>query len=799
MSLLKEISKKVFFVDGAMGTRLQSLGLKPGELPEIWNVTQGDKIARVHREYYEAGSQMVLTNTFGANALKLHGSPYTVEEIVEAAVQNALTARSSFQDGKVRFVALDIGPTGKLLKPLGELSFDDAYELFAQSVRVGGRSGVDAIWIETMTDTYELKAAVLAAKECSTLPVFATVSLDENGKLLTGGDISTVVALLEGLGVDALGLNCGLGPVEMLPLVEELYRVTRLPIIVKPNAGLPHVEGDCTCYNIDPEEYVESMADILQKGGAILGGCCGTDPDYLRMMVKRCGDIPVKKPGKGRGTLVSSYSRSVVLGEDPVIIGERINPTGKPTLKQALKDKNIAYVLKEGILQEEAGAHILDVNVGLPEINETETMVEVIQELQSILDLPLQIDTADVKTMEKALRYYNGKALINSVNGKASSMEEVFPLVAKYGGVVVGLTLDEAGIPDTAEGRLAIGKKIVDTAAAYGIDKRDIVIDVLCMTLSADENAAKTTLEALRLVKEELGVVTVLGVSNVSFGMPNRSGINASFYTMALQGGLDCAIINPKSREMLDAYYTFRAICGRDKKFADYLKIYGGDAATPPKTTTESSMSLYDSVRKGFVQSAGEATLRELETKQPLEVIDSVLIPALNEVGKGFENKTLFLPQLLMSAEACKASFEVLKKQMEDKGASKAARHKVILATVKGDIHDIGKNIVRVLIENYGFDVIDLGKDVAKEDILKTAIQEDVELVGLSALMTTTVVSMEETIKLLRKERPDCRIMVGGAVLNQEYANMVGADFYAKDAMGAVKFTQRFFEQTKVM
>ena len=798
--MLKErLGKEVLYFDGGMGTLLQEKGLQAGELPEIWNLTHMEEVIEIHRDYFEAGSDIVLTNTFGANALKFQDSEYELEDIVTAAVIHVKEAAYlGVHDDREVYTALDIGPTGKLLKPMGDLDFEDAYQAFAQVMRWGEAAGADLIHIETMSDTYEMKAAVLAAKEQTSLPVFATMIFDEKGRLLTGADVRSAMAMLEGLGVDALGINCGLGPEQMLPIFQEIVSHTSLPVIVKPNAGLPKQKDGAVYYDVTPKEFVRVMEKIVDGGAAVIGGCCGTTPGHIRNMTESFGRRAVKKVDHKEGTVVSSYGAAVVLDDCPVVIGERINPTGKKRLKQALKEQDFDYILKEGIRQQELGAQILDVNVGLPDIDETAMMREAVSRLQSITSLPLQIDTVDPEALESAMRIYNGKPMVNSVSGKQESMDQVFPLVKKYGGVVVGLTLDESGIPDTAEGRIRIAGKIIKEAEKYGIRKKDLVIDVLTMTVSSDPGSARVTLDALRGVKEKFGVATVLGVSNISFGLPNRAALNANFYTMALEAGLDAGIINPASEDMMCSYRSFLALTGQDPNFEGYIGQYGGTEASEtgkkhPETSGE--MPLEAAIEKGMKKEAAWAAEQLLKEQDSLSIINRYLIPALDRVGKGFEKGTVFLPQLLMSADAAKQAFSVLKEAMPAQIEGEKDRPKVILATVKGDIHDIGKNIVKVLLENYSFDVLDLGKDVPPEDILKKAVDEDVKLVGLSALMTTTVASMEETIRLLRREKPDCRVMVGGAVLNQEYADMIGADFYGKDAMQSVYYAQEIFHQ----
>ena len=793
----KRLGKELLFFDGGMGTLLQEKGLEPGELPELWNITHPDEICSIHRRYMEAGSDIVLTNTFGANALKFHDDSCSLEEIIHAAVGHVKTAAEQCGRADSVLTALDVGPTGKLLKPMGDLEFETAYEAFREVMILGEKAGADLIHIETMSDTYELKAAVLAAKENTSLPVFATAIFDERGKLLTGADVPAVVALLEGLRVDALGINCGMGPEQMIPVLEQLLKYTSLPVIVKPNAGLPRQRDGQTVYDVSPEEFAGVMEQIVKMGAAAVGGCCGTTPEHIRAMIGRCRYIPVVPVKEKEFTIVSSYGSSVFLGTGSRIIGERINPTGKKRFKQALKEHDIDYILREGIEQEEKGAHILDVNVGLPDIDETAMMKEAVTGLQSVTSLPLQIDTVDPSAMEAALRLYNGKAMVNSVSGKQESMDQVFPLIARYGGVVIGLTLDENGIPADAEGRVRIAEKIIHEAAGYGIKKKDIVIDALAMTISSEPEGAKVTLETLRRLRDEVGVCTVLGVSNISFGLPSRPIVNAAFYTMAMQNGLSAGIINPASEDMMKSWYAFHALMNLDRNCEKYIEKYASAATAAvkvPSSAEQGGITLQTAIEKGLKDDARTATLSLAETEAPLDIINTELIPALNRVGDGFEKGTVFLPQLLMSAEAAKSAFAVLKDRMDSSGEVQEKKGTIVLATVKGDIHDIGKNIVKVLLENYSFYVIDLGKDVPPETIAETVVEKKIRLVGLSALMTTTVVSMEETIRLLREKAPWCKVMVGGAVLNQEYADMIGADFYGKDAMQSVHYAQEIFE-----
>lgn len=798
MDILSAIREQILICDGGMGSLLQERGLPPGEMPGVWNLTHPEILVDIHSEYLKAGARIITTNTFGVDSLKYPGTcGFTTDEVVTAAIQNAGAAIA--ETGIDAYIALDISSTGKLLKPLGDLDFEEAIRIFGEIVRIGAREGADLVLIETMSDSYEAKAAVLAAKENSSLPVFVTVTFDEKGKMLTGGSVASTVALLEGLGVDALGINCGLGPIQMKEILAEMVPLTSVPIIVNPNAGLPRSEGGKTVYDIDADEFAGTMEELVRLGARAVGGCCGTTPEHIRKTAARCAALTPVPLTKKERTVISSFAQAVEIGKNPVLVGERINPTGKSRFKQALKEHDLEYILREGVAQQDHGAHVLDVNVGLPEIDEPAMMEEVVKELQSIIDLPLQIDTSDIDAMERALRVYNGKPLVNSVNGKQEVMHQVFPLVAKYGGVVVALALDEDGIPETAGGRIEVAKKIIATAAEYGIDKKDILIDALCLTVSSDSKGALTTLETLRRVRDELGGKTILGVSNISFGLPQREIINAAFFTMALQSGLSAAIINPNSEAMMRAYYSFRALADLDPQCSDYISVYSGQVAslgvsvsknTDSKAGGAAGMGLGESIERGLKEQSAEAARQQLDTRDALLIIDEEIIPALDRVGKGFESGTVFLPQLLMSAEAAKAAFEVIKARMSASGQKQKRKGKIILATVKGDIHDIGKNIVKVLLENYSYDVIDLGKDVPPEKVVETAVREHVPLVGLSALMTTTVPSMEETIRQLREQAPWVKVMVGGAVLTEEYAATIGADRYCRDAMASVSYAE---------
>lgn len=792
MGFRERLGTELLFFDGAMGTMLQERGLQSGALPEIWNITKEDVILEIHKQYLAAGCDIIKANTFGANPFKAKGTGYTCEELTAQGV--AVAKRAVAESGREAYTALDIGSLGKLLEPLGDLPFEEAYEAFKPMCIAGEQAGADLCLIETMNDTYEIKAAVLAAKENTNLPIVVTMVFDECGKLLTGADMEAAVAMLEGLKVDALGLNCGFGPDVMKNFLPRLREVTSLPIVVNPNAGLPVVVDGRTCFQVGPEEFAGIMEEIAQDGVSVMGGCCGTTPAHIHALVERCKDIlPMKLTDKNR-SVVSSYTHAVVLDQRPKIIGERINPTGKSRFKQALRDNDLEYIYKEALTQQDKGAHILDVNVGLPEIDEVEMMRSVVTGLQGITDLPLQIDTSDSLAMEAALRLYNGKPLLNSVNGKQESMDMVFPLAAKYGAMVVCLTLDENGIPDTAEGRIKIAEKMIAEAAKYGIAKKDLLIDTLTMTISTGQENAKITLDALYHVRHVLGVHTTLGVSNISFGLPQRERVNTAFFTMALAQGLSAGIINPNSEAMMAAYHAYCALNGSDSQCADYINIYSQQAEQPKVAAKSGEISLFEAVVRGLAESAYQAAKKELETKEPLTVIDEELIPALDKVGQGFEKKTVFLPQLLMSADAAKAGFDAIKEHLQAKGDTSASKGTIVIATVKGDIHDIGKNIVKVLLENYGFQVIDLGKDVPPETVVEAAKQHQVKLVGLSALMTTTVANMELTIKMLHEALPDCKVMVGGAVLTQTYADMIGADFYSKDAMGSVRYANQLFQ-----
>ncbi|MBR7182179.1 MAG: homocysteine S-methyltransferase family protein [Clostridia bacterium] len=795
MKITEFLKENTLLLDGGMGTLLQAEGLGAGELPERRNLTHPQQITAIHSAYLQAGARVISTNTFGANSLKFSDSE--LGEIISAAVANARAATRAI-GGEERWVALDIGPTGRMLKPYGDLDFEEAVAIFSKTVRLGAACGVDLILIETMNDSYECKAALLAAKESCDLPVFVSCAYGADGKLMTGADPAAMVAMLEGMGADAIGVNCSLGPRALAPVVEDYLRYASVPVLLKPNAGLPRVENGRTVYDLTPDAFAADVAALVARGVRAVGGCCGTTPDYIRALKQACEGIAPLPLTQKNLTAVSSYTHAVFFGNGPVLIGERINPTGKKAFKEALRARDINYILREGITQQERGVHILDVNVGLPEIDEAEMLTTAVCELQAVCDLPLQIDTSDPVAMERALRRYNGRPMLNSVNGKRESMEAVFPLAKKYGALVVALTLDESGIPADAAERVEIARRILAEAARYGLSAKDLVFDPLALTVSADTNAAVETLCAVERIHNELGCHTSLGVSNVSFGLPARDLVNGTFFTMALAKGLSAAIMNPYSTEMMKAYAAYRTLSGQDEACADYIAFaaqYAAAASTPvtgvpsaPAEPTQTASELQDAIVKGLRERAAALTADLLCSRAPLEIVNDEVIPALNTVGEGFENKRVYLPQLLMSAEAAKAAFEVVRGAAEATAATKGC---VVLATVKGDIHDIGKNIVRLLLENYGYAVCDLGRDVSPEAIVGATVERHAPLVGLSALMTTTVPAMEETVALLRERAPWCKIMVGGAVLTRELAERIGAHAYARDAMEAVRCAEQ--------
>lgn len=786
MNIRDFIKNNIVYLDGGMGTLLQKSGLQPGELPERWNISHPEVIKEIHKSYYDSGSNIVNTNTFGANSLKFGTDE--LSEIIYHAVKNADEARKASSGKQEKFIALDVGPTGKLLKPLGDLDFEDAVKAFAEVISLGVKYGVDLITIETMNDSYETKAAVLAAKENSDLPIIVTNAYGENGRLMTGADPAVMAAMLEGMGVDAIGANCSLGPKQLMGVMDELLKYCSVPVAFKPNAGLPKSDGKVTYYDVDAEEFAHDIKLAVANGVRIVGGCCGTTPEYIKKVCELTRDMRPKEIEKKTYSVCTSYNKAVFFGEKPILIGERINPTGKKRFKQALLENDIGYILQEAVNQQAKGVHVLDVNVGLPGIDEAQMLTNSVCELQCVTDLPLQIDSSDPVAMESALRRYNGKAMINSVNGKEENLNAIFPLVKKYGGFVVALTLDEKGIPSTVDGRMKIARKILLTAALYGINKKDIIFDPLAMTVSADKTSAITTLETVKKITEQLGCNTSLGVSNVSFGLPSRDLVNAAFFTTAMENGLSAAIMNPYSERMMEAYYSFNVVKGLDENCMDFIN-FTSRQEVQPTAKQESSLTLKEAIEKGLKEKASEITTAMLGNSAPLDIVNAHVIPALDNVGKRFEEKKLFLPQLLMSAEAAKASFEVIKATMSADGSS-VKKGSIVIATVHGDIHDIGKNIVKLLLENYGYNVIDLGKNVPPETVLRAVTDNHAPLVGLSALMTTTVPAMEETVKLIKEKAPWCKTVVGGAVLTQDYADKIGADKYAADAMETVRYAE---------
>lgn len=797
MSFQTLLQEGPVLLDGGMGTVLCSMGLRPGEHTESWNLTHPDRVASVHRAYMDAGSQIVCANTFGVNTLA-----YTAQEadaLIGAAFDCLRRAKAETAGTQEVLFALDIGPLGRLLAPFGDLDFEDAVSVFADVVRLGVKHGAQAVVIETFTDLYETKAALLAAKENCRLPVIVSNAYSKDGRLLTGALPEAVIAVLEGMGADVIGVNCSFGPKALLPIVKTYLERASVPVIFQPNAGLPETTPEGVRYNVGPAEFAADVTESLRLGVRLAGGCCGTTPAYIAALRGAAENVaPVPVVNKGR-TVVASRVYAAELDEKPVIIGERINPTGKKKLKQAILDGDWDYLIDEAEAQEAAGAQILDVNVGVPGTDEPANLRRVVEELQAEFTLPLQIDTSDPAAMEAALRRYNGKAMINSVNGKKESMETVFPLLKKYGGVAVALTLDENGIPETAEGRVAIAERILTEAKKYGVDKKDIVFDPLCLTVSADGNAAATTLSAVKTIRERLGCHTVLGVSNVSFGLPERPNINSAFLTLAFENGLSAAIMNPCSYDMMRAYYAFNALRGFDPNCAEYIAFcqkYGG-AAAPAMTAApaagtpageQKEAGLKAAVVKGMRDKSAALARELLQSRPPLEIVTGEIMPALEKVGADFEQGKVYLPGLLMSAEAAKAAFEVIKAAMPQQDAAAEKKCPFVLATVKGDVHDIGKNIVKLLLENYGFEVIDLGKDVPPETVAEAVAAHSAPFAGLSALMTTTVPAMEETIRLLRQTAPACKIVVGGAVLSEAYAARIGADKYAPDAMATVRY-----------
>lgn len=777
--LQDRIKNEILVFDGAMGTALQATKLKAGEIPECLNITDPELIQQIHLDYLQAGADFITTNTFGANPLKMKDAPYSYEKIIEAAIDNAYLARKKANRENDSYIVLDIGPIGQLLEPMGTLTFDEAYEIIKKQV-ILAKDKVDAVLFETFSDIYEAKAGILAVKENSDLPVFVTMTYESNLRTLSGCDPITMVNVLEGLNVDALGVNCSLGPIELTPIIDEILKIATVPVMIQPNAGLPCLVEGKTCYNMDKDTFVNESIKHVLNGVSIIGGCCGTTPEFIAGIKAK---LPAKKipTTPNSATRVSSGNKTVEFGLEVVVCGERLNPTGKKKLKQALKEERYDELVVEAIKQEQAGAHVLDVNVGLPGIDEVTTMKHVIKLLQEVISLPLQIDSSNYEALAKACRYYNGKPIINSVNGKDETMEAIFPIVKKYGGVVIGLTLDENGIPPLAKDRFEIAKKIIEKAKSYGIDKKDILIDCLVLTASAKQAEVMETIKAVALVKQ-LGVHTVLGVSNVSFGLPNRPLLNKTFLAMAMSAGLDLPIINPLDQELMVTIQAFNVLYNYDKDATTYINHQTNQ--TTLTTPTQSSFSLSEIIIHGLKDEVSKATKELLKTTPALEIVNNILIPALNNVGKQYEENLIFLPQLIQSAEASKIAFEIIKETFKETTATKGP---IIIATVHGDIHDIGKNIVKVVLESYGYKVIDLGKDVAPEIIVDAYYKYQPKAIGLSALMTTTVISMEKTIKMLKEIDNMCPIFVGGAVLTADFAKEIDADYYAKDAMEAVE------------
>lgn len=778
------LKNNILVFDGAMGTQLQDAGLKAGDIPEVLNITNPALIQEIHTRYIEAGASIITTNTFGCNPLKMKEAPHCFIDILNAAIDNANIARKKAD--KEVFVALDIGPIGQLLEPMGTLTFDQAYDIVKQQVVVA-KDKVDVVLLETMTDIYEVKAAVLAIKENSTLPIFVTMTFENNYRTLSGCDTLTMITVLEGLHVDAIGVNCSLGPIELTPIINAILENTKLPVMVQPNAGLPCLVNGKTCYNMNADVFVQETIKHVQNGVSIIGGCCGTTPEYISLLSKQLPKIK-KNISTNIKTRVSSGTTTVTFGKHVIVCGERLNPTGKKKLKSALLEQRYDELVVEAIKQEQAGAHVLDVNVGLPGIDEVATMKHVIKMLQEVISLPLQIDSSNAFAIEQACRYYNGKPLINSVNGKKETMDAIFPIVKKYGGAVIGLTLDDHGIPNNAKKRFEIAKRIIERAKIYGIGKEDIIIDCLVLTASAKQAEVMETVKSVSMVKT-LGVHTVLGVSNVSFGLPNRPLLNKTFLAMALSAGLDLPIINPLDKELMDTIAAFNVLYNYDKHANDYIACQSNQQLTNKQ---ESSMfSLQDIILHGLKEEAGKATKQLLDKKEGLEIINTILIPTLDIVGKRYEDNIIFLPQLIQSAEASKIAFGVVKESFKEAPATKGP---IVIATVHGDIHDIGKNIVKVVLESYGYKVIDLGKDVSPQAIVKAYHQYRPKAIGLSALMTTTVVSMENTIQQLKQIDSMCPILVGGAVLTKEYAMQINADYYVRDAMETVELMNQIIK-----
>ena len=815
MNKLKELLQKDYVIlDGGMGTMLQAAGMKMGETPEMLNITEPELLISIHEQYLKAGADIIYANTFGGNRYKLEECGHSVDELVTAGIKNAKKACANVNPRAL--VALDVGPIGQLLEPTGTLSFEEAYEMYAEIVKAGEAAGADLVVFETMTDLLDVKAAVLAAKENSQLPIMTTMTFEENMRTFTGCQISSFALTISGLGVDALGVNCSLGPKELEPVIKELTGWTNLPVIVKPNAGLP--DPVTNEYNVTAEQFAEFMKDLRKYGIKIFGGCCGTTPEFIKFlsdMLHKEGNL-AKEPVKMPSAVCSATSTVIV--DQPRVVGERINPTGKKVFKQALLDNDMDYILGQALEQTGAGADILDVNVGLPGIDERQMMVDTVKALQSVVDVPLQLDSTIPEVLDAALRVYNGKPIVNSVNGEEDSLNNILPIVKKYGAAVIGLALDKDGIPKKAEDRVAIARKIMDRAIAIGIPKEDIYIDCLTLTASAEQEGVMETLNALYEVKHTLGLRTVLGVSNISFGLPNRVLVNHIFLTMAMQNGLDLAIINPNIYEMMGAVRAYKLLANIDKNSVDYIKVYasmpniskinpmntaanavqggqtaqaGGSVNLKDKKGSYTCDDLFYAVEKGLKNEGAAITEELLAGMDSMDIVNNALIPALDKIGEEFEKGTLFLPQLIMAAGVAQGAFEVIRKHMIMSNNAPVSKGKIVIATVKGDVHDIGKNIVKVLLENYGYEVIDLGKDVEYQVVVDAIKENGAKLCGLSALMTTTLVSMKKTIELIHKNNLDCKVMVGGAVLTPEYAKEIHADFYSKDAKESVDIAKR--------
>lgn len=784
-------SEELLIFDGAMGTMLQQKGLKLGENPEIFGYENPEKLSDIHYAYLNAGSNVVLTNTFGCNELKLNGE-HTVEMIIDNAVRVAKQAIDRLPEGDVkpRFIALDVGPIGEMIEPMGTISFDRAYEIFKRQVVQGEKSGADLIVIETMMDLGEVRAAVLAAKENTNLPVFCTMTFDETGRSFTGCLPESLVVAVEGLGVDALGVNCSLGPKQLLPIVKKMTEISSIPVMVQANAGLPKFIDGETIYDVTPEEFFDGVKKFVDMGVSIIGGCCGTNPDFIRKISENSAGLKKAKLDNTYKSRVCSYSQVLDI-DAPVVVGERINPTGKKMLQEAIKKESAEYAINLALEQIASGAQILDINVGVPGIDEKKVMIKFIKEIQAVTEIPLLIDSSNPEVLEAGLRYYNGRAIVNSVNGKEESLESILPIVKKYGAGVVGLALDEDGIPSSSEGRLKIAEKIINRAEEYGIKREDVFIDCLSLTVSAQQEEAIETLKAVTEVKN-MGAKTILGVSNISFGLPNRKAMNTAFLTLALGAGLDLAIINPNATNMMEAIDSFRVLYNIDKGSVDYVDKYSNISIEAPVQLNDKSenISLSTIVERGLKDEAEKETIKILETESGDYIIDNILIPALDKVGKKFDTGEMFLPQLIQSAEAVKNSLSIIKSISLKANVETESKGKIIVATVKGDIHDIGKNIVKIMLENYGYEVIDLGKDVPIEEVVNVAKERDVKLIGLSALMTTTVKSMEDTIAFIRENKLEAKVFVGGAVLTESYAKEIGADYYSKDAKSAVEIAK---------